>query len=242
MTKGTVLVVDDDPDIVDLLTDTLELDGYQVQATVGSLILPLARATRPSVILLDIMMPGKDGVTVGQRLRDDPRTAAIPLIAVSASTRLHVQAAEMGAVACVAKPFDIDTVRECVAQWAAPPDPDGAPAGAGRPGHGSPEERNKRPGPRDVHGWFAGDIGADTLVDAVTTLRADPNWGLLYVPGPPTWTLTLTYWPTGEDVHIALERAGSVWRSTSATRMPDYTCMHAEGAGVTYAATLEKGA
>ncbi len=212
MTKGTVLVVDDDPSIVDLLTDALELDGYQVQTTIGNLILPLARAVQPAVVLLDVMMPGKDGVAVGQCLRADPRTAAIPVIALSGGEQLYVRAAEMGADACLAKPFDLDDVRQCVERWAIHPDGEATPTAPAHAGVKAEQERDRRPAPCDVRGWFREPSDADALVAAVATLRADPNWGVDYVPGPAASTLTLTYWPTGEGLRIALERAGALWR------------------------------
>jgi CheY-like chemotaxis protein len=224
MTKGTVLVVDDDQDIVDLLTDVLELDGYRVQTAVGSLIQPLARAVQPDVILLDIMMPGKDGVTVGRQLRADPRTAAIPVIAVSASLHLYVQAAEMGADACLSKPFDLDDVLQYVARWAGRPQPPTTPHSSSQPvpTSGAPEEWDKRPTPRDVGDRFIGNIPVDALIDAVTTLRADPNWALMYAPGPLVSTLDLTYWPTGEKLRIVFERVGPLWHPSVMTGPPSY--------------------
>jgi len=62
--RGHILVVDDNPDIVDLLTDVLALEGYHVHAAVGDLVLPLARAVCPDLILLDAHMPGLDGAAV----------------------------------------------------------------------------------------------------------------------------------------------------------------------------------
>ncbi|MCA1597666.1 MAG: response regulator [Chloroflexi bacterium] len=219
MTKGTVLVVDDDPDIVDLLTDVLELDGYRVQAALGSLIQPLARVLQPDVILLDIMMPGKDGVTVAQQLRADPRTATIPVIAVSASVHLYVRAAEMGADACLSKPFDLDDVLQYVARWAGQPDPPTTPPASSRPvpTGGAREEWDKRPTPRAVSNQFIGDMSVDGLIDAVTTLRADPNWVITYAPNSLVSTLDLTYWPTGEKLRIVFERAGQLWRPSVMT-------------------------
>ncbi|MCA1598483.1 MAG: response regulator, partial [Chloroflexi bacterium] len=62
MNRGTVLVVDDDPLIVDLLRDILEGDEYQVEAVMGAATPGVARDLRPDVILLDLHMPGMDGV------------------------------------------------------------------------------------------------------------------------------------------------------------------------------------
>jgi len=118
--RGHILVVDDNPDIVDLLTDVLALEGYHVHAAVGDLVLPLARAVHPDLILLDAHMPGQDGATVSRLLRADPCTAAIPRVAVTADPDLRARAAEMGAVAAVGKPFEVPALLCCVARWAGP--------------------------------------------------------------------------------------------------------------------------
>jgi CheY-like chemotaxis protein len=82
--KGRVLVVDDDPSIIDFLETALEDEGYLVLASVGADSLLVAHDVHPDVILLDINMPGMDGVEVSQRLREDPVTADIPIIVMSA--------------------------------------------------------------------------------------------------------------------------------------------------------------
>ncbi len=121
--RGRILVVDDNPDIVDLLTDVLALEGYHVHAAVGDLVLPLARAVCPDLILLDAHMPGQDGAALSRRLSADPATAAIPRVAVTADPDLRARAAEMGAVAAVGKPFEFPALLRCVARWAGPPPP-----------------------------------------------------------------------------------------------------------------------
>jgi CheY-like chemotaxis protein len=78
--KGLVLVVDDDAMIVELLETALEDEGYHVFATVSAAALQLAHDLQPAVILLDINMPGMDGIEISQRLRDDPATERIPII------------------------------------------------------------------------------------------------------------------------------------------------------------------
>jgi len=123
MPNGCVLVVDDNQEIVALLSDILELEGYQVHAAVGDLVLPLAHAVHPDLILLDAHMPGQDGAAVSRRLRADPATATIPRVAVTADPDLRARAAEMDAVAAVGKPFEIPALLRCVARWAGPPAP-----------------------------------------------------------------------------------------------------------------------
>ena len=118
--RGHILVVDDNPDIVDLLTDVLALEGYHVHAAVGDFVLPLARAVCPDLILLDAHMPGLDGAALSRLLRADPCTAAIPRVAVTADPDRRARAAEMGAVAAVGKPFEVPALLCCVARWAGP--------------------------------------------------------------------------------------------------------------------------
>ncbi len=84
MTGVLVLVVDDDAAIVELLEMALEDEGYHVHATCGAAALQLAHDLQPAVILLDVSMPGMDGIEVSQRLRADPATAHIPIIVMSA--------------------------------------------------------------------------------------------------------------------------------------------------------------
>ncbi len=107
--RGHVLVVDDNPDSVALLSDLLALEGYHVHAAVGDFVLPLARAVHPDLILLDAHMPGQDGAALSRLLRADPCTAAIPRVAVTADPDRRARGTEMGAVAAVGKPFELYT-------------------------------------------------------------------------------------------------------------------------------------
>jgi len=118
VTQRRVLVVDDDAAIVDLLETALEDEGYQVFATVGAAALPLARDLQPAVILLDINMPGMDGIEVSQRLRDDPATAHIPIIVMSAQDRLRATGPLMPVNDRLPKPFDLTVLYATVARWA----------------------------------------------------------------------------------------------------------------------------
>jgi CheY-like chemotaxis protein len=117
MSKGTVLVVDDDPSIVEFLTQALEDEEYRVVTSVDGASLPLARETQPDVILLDIMMPGMDGIEVSQRLRQDPGTADIPIVVMSARDRLRDTTRVMDVDGRLPKPFDLDFLYATVAHW-----------------------------------------------------------------------------------------------------------------------------
>jgi CheY-like chemotaxis protein len=85
MTSGLILVVDDDPDIVEVLRCLLHDAGYEVATADDGAALPLAHERQPHLILLDILMPSMDGVEVSRCLRADPATAQIPIIAMSAT-------------------------------------------------------------------------------------------------------------------------------------------------------------
>jgi DNA-binding response OmpR family regulator len=108
MPSGTVLVVDDDPVIVNLLQVNFEIEGYDVlTAAGGEAGLAQARTGHPDVILLDVMMPGVDGLEVARRLREEPVTSDIPIILLSAKAQAQdVQAGLAVADDYVTKPFE----------------------------------------------------------------------------------------------------------------------------------------
>ncbi|MBK1878033.1 hybrid sensor histidine kinase/response regulator [Pelagicoccus mobilis] len=109
--KRTVLVVDDEPINIQLLQRKLEWDGITVlTATNGEACLEVAKNERPDLILLDVMMPGMDGFAVCGKLREDKRTAAIPVIFVTAhnSKKGKLEGLEAGAVDYITKPIDLD--------------------------------------------------------------------------------------------------------------------------------------
>jgi CheY-like chemotaxis protein len=111
MPGPTVLVVDDDPVILDLLAVNFELEGYTVlRASDGEEALAVTRLHRPDVVVTDIMMPKRSGLEVVAELKGDPATAAIPVVLVSAKALASdVRAGrEAGADDYVTKPFDPD--------------------------------------------------------------------------------------------------------------------------------------
>lgn len=104
-----VLLVDDERAIRTICRVNLEADGLLVtEAADGAEALEEIRRQRPSLVLLDVMMPGVDGWTVAEQLAADPETRDIPVVFLSARAahedRLHAQ--ELGAVGYVVKPFD----------------------------------------------------------------------------------------------------------------------------------------
>jgi two-component system, OmpR family, alkaline phosphatase synthesis response regulator PhoP len=109
--QTTVLVVDDEPQVVWMLQFSLEAEGFQTfAARDGRTALDELRQHRPQLMLLDIMMPVLDGWSVLQEIRDLPEGDRPRVVVVSAraSLRDRAKAAELGAVAFVAKPFNVD--------------------------------------------------------------------------------------------------------------------------------------
>ena len=85
MAKKKVLIIDDEPEFVEVTRMRLVASGYSVvTATGGQDGLRRAKTARPDLILLDLSMPGMDGGDVGQRLRADPRLQTIPVVYLSA--------------------------------------------------------------------------------------------------------------------------------------------------------------
>jgi two-component system phosphate regulon response regulator PhoB len=116
MNKGTVLVIDDEKDLIDLVRYNLEKEGYDVIAAYdGQSGLEVAMKHAPDLVVLDLMMPGMDGLQVCQRLRSDPRTARMPVIMLTAKATEadRIVGLELGADDYITKPF---SPREVVAR------------------------------------------------------------------------------------------------------------------------------
>jgi DNA-binding response OmpR family regulator len=105
----SVLIVDDEQDIVRPLAFRLEVEGYRVALEPnGQLGYDRAVAEPPDIILLDVMMPGLDGYTVCRMLKDEESTRHIPIIMVTAKTMMGDVEAAFGAQAddYIAKPYE----------------------------------------------------------------------------------------------------------------------------------------
>ncbi len=104
-TQHRILVVDDAPMNIRLLSEVLR-DSYAVcAATSGEAALEIARSQRPDLILLDVVMPEMDGYEVCRRLKDDPRTRSIPVIFVTALEEEASKALDLGALGVITKPI-----------------------------------------------------------------------------------------------------------------------------------------
>jgi two-component system, cell cycle response regulator DivK len=113
MAHERILIVEDNELNLKLLRDVLQVEGYvTLESTTAEAGLDLARADPPALVLMDIHLPKMDGVTALHRLRADPRTAAIPVVAVTASA-MPLERAEIlaaGFDGCFVKPLDIDQI------------------------------------------------------------------------------------------------------------------------------------
>ncbi len=109
-----ILIVDDMPDNLHILSQTLKRLGYKVRAVMdGELALTAAQAATPDLIMLDVDMPGMDGYETCRRLKADARTTDTPVIFISAlgDVTAKVKAFEAGGVDYVTKPFHIEEVQ-----------------------------------------------------------------------------------------------------------------------------------
>jgi len=112
-----VLVVDDDPDIRELLFTALEDEGFEcVPAANGQEALAAMRTFHPDVIVLDLMMPVMDGWQFVKELR--AREEDIPLVLLSAARDLKVHAKTLAAAEVIEKPFDLSELLPKIARVA----------------------------------------------------------------------------------------------------------------------------
>ena len=112
----TILVVDDEPDVVQLITRTLQTEGFEVvNAYDGISALDLAESENPDLLLLDIMMPMMSGYEVCEQLKANPGTRSIPVLCLSSAHTIDARerSRKAGAATLVVKPF---TAAELVAQ------------------------------------------------------------------------------------------------------------------------------
>lgn len=110
--EKTVLIVEDEPDNRDIMCSVVQdVAGYRAVAVAdGEQALAVVAGRPPDLILLDLILPGLDGFEVARRLKGDPATRGIPILAISALARTgdRDQALEMGCDDYVDKPFGLD--------------------------------------------------------------------------------------------------------------------------------------
>jgi len=108
MVKENILIVDDEEDVLELVRYNLDKNGYKIStATTGEDALAKARTKQPDLMILDLMLPGIDGLEVCKMLKSDPKTANIPIIMLTAKGEETdiVTGLELGADDYVTKPF-----------------------------------------------------------------------------------------------------------------------------------------
>lgn len=118
LSEFTVLIVDDTETNIDILVDTLG-DDYDIAVAMdGESALEAVEEEPPDLILLDIMMPDMDGYEVCKRLKDNPKTADIPVIFLSALTEADEKqkGLKLGAVDFLTKPFNPSVIQDKVKQ------------------------------------------------------------------------------------------------------------------------------
>lgn len=120
----TILIVDDEAEIVELLEMLLDGDGLRVLGAYdGTTALRIAREEHPDLVISDVMMPGLDGRELCRAIKSDPQLASTSIVLMSAMTRLNLDDCHQDLF--ITKPFDIfrvaEQVRQLLARRQAPP-------------------------------------------------------------------------------------------------------------------------
>jgi two-component system, cell cycle response regulator DivK len=116
-----ILIVDDDPAILNMLDELLQDESYEtLLATDGRQAVNIAQKHKPDLILMDLMLPVLDGTEAIRRLKQDPDTQAIHIIAMSAGANLRMHADQLPADSVIGKPFDLNTLLAGVALHVSP--------------------------------------------------------------------------------------------------------------------------
>jgi two-component system phosphate regulon response regulator PhoB len=108
MAKEKILVVDDEEDIIELVSFNLSKDGYRIDSSLtGEDALKKVRSDSFDLIILDLMLPGIDGLEVTRKLRDNPKTRSVPIVMLTAKGEEPdiVTGLELGADDYITKPF-----------------------------------------------------------------------------------------------------------------------------------------
>lgn len=123
MLAAEVLVVEDDAQINELVGAYVQLAGFEYRRALdGAQALAAVRARLPALIILDLMLPDTDGFEVAKQLKRDERTAAVPILMLTALDRdeQRKRGMEAGAVKYMTKPFDPDQLIAAIRQNALP--------------------------------------------------------------------------------------------------------------------------
>jgi two-component system, OmpR family, response regulator len=160
--EARLLVVDDEPNIVELLSASLRYAGFQVDvARSGPEAVRVARQVNPDLLVLDVMMPGMDGWETCERLKAQPATADIPIIMLTSLDGVDVpaRAREAGAIAVLMKPCPPERLIMTIeaARRALVPNDDSPPAPAAR----TWRPRESISGDAWADGWYPRPVRTD---------------------------------------------------------------------------------
>ncbi|MBA3724098.1 MAG: response regulator [Candidatus Levybacteria bacterium] len=115
--RKKILIIDDDPAIIDSIQMLLEMEGYTVATMIDGDQIHTMKQPFPDLILLDIWMSGLDGRNIARFLKGKNETKHIPIIMVSASKDISKSAQESGVEDFLAKPFEMDELLAKVAKY-----------------------------------------------------------------------------------------------------------------------------
>lgn len=116
-TRKKILVVDDNPAILDALKIMLEEEGYKVETTMDGATLKDTKEHLPNLVLLDIWMSGVDGRDVCKALKSSAATSRIPIIMLSAAKDIEQISKDSGADDFIPKPFQMEHLLALVAKY-----------------------------------------------------------------------------------------------------------------------------
>lgn len=115
---STILVVDDDPDILDAIEMVLEDEGYDVVTSEqGAYVEQLEKEKIPDLLVLDVMLSGRDGRELCRKLRQKEETKNLPVVMISAHPSMRKSVLEVGANEFLAKPFRIEKLLETIENY-----------------------------------------------------------------------------------------------------------------------------
>lgn len=110
-----VLVIDDDKDVLDVMQEALEYGGYAVQTTDRSdNVFELIASFDPQLVLIDFMLNGANGGEICHEIKTDKRTGQLPVVIVSAYSRVILSLGNYGCDGMISKPFDLDNLLSTV--------------------------------------------------------------------------------------------------------------------------------
>ena len=120
MVDTRILIADDEVGIRLMVVRMLGEDYTVLEAADGEEAVTLTRLHKPSLVLMDILMPGKDGYSACHEIKTDPETKSIPVVMVSAiGHKLNAKlSAEVGADGYITKPFSVEGLLEAIAKYA----------------------------------------------------------------------------------------------------------------------------